>query len=65
MRTIIVSVKVDPTTPQQTSPTAPVQVPGKLSSEALFGARRELVIIHNGREYCLRLTKNGKLILTA
>jgi hemin uptake protein HemP len=34
-------------------------------SEALLGANGELVILHNGREYRLRLTQNGKLILTA
>lgn len=34
-------------------------------SDRLLGARRELVIEHNGREYRLRLTQNGKLILTA
>jgi hemin uptake protein HemP len=39
--------------------------PGRISSQALLGARRELVILHNGREYRLRLTQNGKLILTA
>lgn len=39
--------------------------PAKLRSEALFGARRELVITHNGRDYRLRITQNGKLILTA
>jgi hemin uptake protein HemP len=37
----------------------------RVSSETLLGARRELVILHNGREYFLRLTQNGKLILTA
>ena len=36
-----------------------------ISSEALFGERREVVILHNGREYRLRLTQNDKLILTA
>ncbi len=39
--------------------------PERISSQALLGARRELVILHNGREYRLRLTQNGKLILTA
>jgi hemin uptake protein HemP len=39
--------------------------PPKVTSEALLGASRELVIAHNGREYRLRLTQNGKLILTA
>ena len=39
--------------------------PQKVSSEALLGSGRELVIVHNGREYRLRLTQNDKLILTA
>ena len=39
--------------------------PMRVTSEALLGRRQELVIIHKGREYRLRLTQNGKLILTA
>lgn len=39
--------------------------PERVPVESLLGARRELVIVHNGREYRLRLTRNGKLILTA
>lgn len=39
--------------------------PERVTSEALLGAASELVIIHAGREYRLRLTQNGKLILTA
>jgi hemin uptake protein HemP len=39
--------------------------PRRTSSQALLGAHRELLILHNGREYRLRLTQNGKLILTA
>ena len=39
--------------------------PSKVPSDVLLGARRELVITHNGREYRLRITQNGKLILTA
>ncbi len=45
-----------------------VQSPRRVPSEALFGPTREtreLVIVHNGREYRLRVTQNGKLILTA
>jgi hemin uptake protein HemP len=34
-------------------------------SRQLLGDRGELVIEHNGREYRLRLTQSGKLILTA
>jgi hemin uptake protein HemP len=37
----------------------------KVPSQALLGTRKELVITHNGREYRLRITQNGKLILTA
>jgi hemin uptake protein HemP len=37
----------------------------RVASERLLGGRGELVIEHNGREYRLRLTQSGKLILTA
>jgi hemin uptake protein HemP len=39
--------------------------PLRVNSCGLLGARGELVIEHNGREYRLRLTQSGKLILTA
>ncbi|HWI97590.1 MAG TPA: hemin uptake protein HemP [Burkholderiales bacterium] len=39
--------------------------PIRTTSEALLGPRQELLIVHRGREYRLRLTQNGKLILTA
>ena len=39
--------------------------PVRVTSEVLLGRRHELVIVHKGREYRLRLTQNGKLILTA
>ena len=41
------------------------RTPLRLTSEALLGRRQELLIVHKGREYRLRLTQNGKLILTA
>jgi len=44
---------------------APAAPPLRVSSETLLGPRKELIIVHNGREYRLRLTQNGKLILTA
>jgi hemin uptake protein HemP len=40
-------------------------VPARVSSTELLGSRGELVIVHQGREYRLRITQNGKLILTA
>jgi hemin uptake protein HemP len=48
------------------SPGAPATPPpSKVKSETLLGRARELVIMHNGRDYRLRVTQNGKLILTA
>ncbi|HEY0841409.1 hemin uptake protein HemP [Methylotenera sp.] len=41
--------------------TAPVK---ETTSEALFAGARELVIKHFGEDYRLRLTSQGKLILT-
>jgi hemin uptake protein HemP len=42
-----------------------VVVPRRVTSGQLLGPKGELVIEHQGREYRLRLTQNGKLILTA
>ena len=39
--------------------------PERIESARLLGRARELVILHAGREYRLRVTQNGKLILTA
>jgi hemin uptake protein HemP len=51
---------------QSKDPSDPAtQPPARVSSESLLGPRGELLIVHNGREYRLRLTQNGKLILTA
>lgn len=35
----------------------------RLSSRDLFGNSRRLIIEHEGREYCLLITRQGKLIL--
>lgn len=50
-----------PTKSSETATTAPQRV----QSDALLGRAKELLIVHNGREYRLRQTLNGKLILTA
>jgi hemin uptake protein HemP len=39
--------------------------PERVTSRDLLGQRAELIIVHDGREYRLRITQNGKLILTA
>lgn len=36
----------------------------RVSSQSLLDGGRELVIVHQGNEYHLRLTRNDKLILT-
>jgi len=52
-------------------PNQPVALPSnnkaamRVTSHTLLGAANELIIQHDGREYRLRLTQNGKLILTA
>jgi hemin uptake protein HemP len=53
--------------PHDAPSTAPSVQEGapRISSQQLLGPRREVVIVHNGREYRLRQTQNGKLILTA
>jgi hemin uptake protein HemP len=36
----------------------------QLASAALFQGRREIIIVHHGQEYRLRITRADKLILT-
>jgi hemin uptake protein HemP len=50
--------------PQSTPPVAKSAL-RRISSAELFAGARELVIEHHGRLYQLRITQNGKLILTA
>lgn len=45
-------------------PAAAAAARKRISSGELFGAVRELVIEHVGEEYRLRITSQGKLILT-
>ena len=51
------------------SSNAATRAPGgesrQVSSRDLLGGGKELVIVHDGRRYYLRVTQNGKLILTA
>lgn len=56
-----------PDGPPPTTPTTDPfgESPRRVSSAELLGRRGEVVIEHRGREYRLRVTQNGKLILTA
>lgn len=38
--------------------------PRRISADALLDGWREVIILHNTDEYRLRVTSNGKLILT-
>lgn len=38
--------------------------PGIIPTDFLFQGNQEILISHNGEHYRLRITKNGKLILT-
>ncbi len=42
----------------------PVSIPRRIAIRELLGEGREAVLLHEGTEYRLRLTSNGKLILT-
>jgi hemin uptake protein HemP len=53
----------EPVTPHASRQPAPQ--PPRVTSRELLGGRPELIIVHDGREYRLRITQNGKLILTA
>jgi hemin uptake protein HemP len=50
--------------PPSSVPLTPSPVLKRLSSEELIGPARELLIRHAGFDYRLRITRQGKLILT-
>lgn len=51
--------------PTSTSPTRSTpHVPTTVTSRELMGNARELIILHSSEQYRLRITSNGKLILT-
>ena len=45
-------------------PAGPIR-DGRIASRDLLGERGVVTIVHEGREYRLRVTQNGRLILTA
>jgi len=50
---------------KQAGVTKPSIAPRRIPSEELLERAGEAAILHDGREYWLRQTQNGKLILTA
>jgi len=57
--------KIKPIPPNHVVGAVTSHRPSRIFSQALLGPGGELIIEHGGREYRLRLTQNGKLILTA
>jgi hemin uptake protein HemP len=60
----------DPQSPAQQGQPAATSTPHsggvrRLDARDLLGDHGEVLIVHGGREYRLRITSNGKLILTA
>ena len=62
MRETIVNFADKPTAASNTSG-SPAKKP-RIESSHLFQGNSEIVIVHHDEEYSLRITKNGKLILT-
>lgn len=58
-------MKDESAAPPQDRSSEAASAPARVDSASLFGPSRELIIVHNGREYRLRMTQNEKLILTA
>jgi hemin uptake protein HemP len=52
--------------PRREAPVAPIlqTVRKRISTTDLMQGAREIVVLHRGEEYLLRITKAGKLILT-
>lgn len=54
----------EPAASRPESRSAPAVPRLRMSSRDLFRGQRELVILHGGNEYLLRITRADKLILT-
>ena len=56
-----------PLVPKEEAAAAPAEAtkPLRIKSEDLLGPHGEVIILHGAREYRLRRTQTGKLILTA
>jgi hemin uptake protein HemP len=50
--------------PEPSAAALPCPPRRRIASTDLIQGAREIVILHHGEEYLLRITKSGKLILT-
>ena len=56
---------MQPTSPEPPASSTPRRPgPRRVESGSLLQSAREIVIVHRGQEYHLRLTRSDKLILT-
>jgi hemin uptake protein HemP len=62
VRETTVDFAIKPTAPPSTSVTSGKKP--RIESNHLFQGTSEIVIVHQKEEYNLRITRNGKLILT-
>lgn len=49
---------------QSINTAVPMKQTPRIDSESLFAGKQEVLIVHQGEEYRLRITKQQKLILT-
>jgi hemin uptake protein HemP len=56
--------ELNATPPHSARREAPDMQTKTITCTELFGDLREIIILHAGNEYRLRITSNGKLILT-
>ena len=54
----------DPPTPDGNHTSTPAGRPRRLKVSELLAGEREAILEHDGQDYRLRITANGKLILT-
>lgn len=54
----------DTAPPTRFSEAAPLRPKPRVESRCLFRGNNEIIIVHQSEEYSLRITRNGKLILT-
>lgn len=54
----------DPSGAQRPTAPQPIQRPRRLKVSELLAGEREAILEHSGQDYRLRITANGKLILT-
>jgi hemin uptake protein HemP len=59
-----VDVSIPAKQPVPSSVSVPPRKKPRIESAKLFDGKSEVIIVHHSEEYHLRITRNGKLILT-